>query len=202
MSAIFGKVKGLKRLYFFCAISWEWLRRLREVRDKLLSLVLLACPRSGRRPHSKQHVSLLDDELVGDVRGVVLQVHLRDVLVAGLDLGPAIDLEPKVLLHHVGVGVPHSDRGTLLDNIELLIKGHHLDASILVANEALSDTVETSTIVSAPLADDLDGLDTQVHVDTSAGLKLAHGDEDGLAQRRSLLLLLRRRRCGGCFHFA
>ena len=141
--------------------------------------------RDGTAPSHR--LSLLDDELVLNVRGVVLQVHRLNVLGRGLDLGPAVDLKAQVLLDDVSVSVADADGCALFDNIKLLIKGHHLDAAVGVTDDALSDTVEVATIVSSPLADDADGLDTEVHVDAIAGFELAHRDEDGLAERGSLL---------------
>ena len=92
-----------------------------------------------------------------------------------------------MLLDDVSVSVADADCRALFDNVKLLIESHHLDTAVRVTDDALSDTVEVATIVSPPLADNADRLDTEVHVDAIAGLELAHSDEDGLAKRGSLL---------------
>ena len=143
--------------------------------------------------------SVLDNKLVLDVRSVVLQVYGGDVLAGGLNFGPAVDFEAQVLLDHVGVGVADANHSTFLNDIELLVEGHHLDAAVLVTNDALSNAIQVATIVPTTLADDANRLDTEVHVDARAGLQLRHGNEDWLAQGRALLLV-----CGGLlgrFHF-
>ena len=94
-----------------------------------------------------------------------------------------------MLLHHVGVGVADSDDLTLLHDVELLIKGHHLDASVLVPDDALSNAVHGSSIVPSAFASDLDVPNLEVHVDTSARLQLGHCDENWFAKGGFLCLL-------------
>ena len=95
-----------------------------------------------------------------------------------------------MLLHDVGVGVSDADSLTLLDNIELFVKGHHLDTAILVADDALGHAIEAASVVSSALANHADRVHSEVHVDARAWLQLRHGDEDGLAKRWPLLLWL------------
>ena len=87
-----------------------------------------------------------------------------------------------MLLDDVGVGVADANDCTFAHHIELLVKGHHLNAAILVADEALGHAVQRATVISTTLADDLDRVHAQVHVDARARLQLAHRDEDGLAK--------------------
>ena len=94
-----------------------------------------------------------------------------------------------MLLHDVGMSVPDADSLAFLHYIELLIKGHHLDTTILVADDALGHTIKTATVVSATLTNHTDRVHAQVHVDSRAWLKLRHRDEDWLAKRWPLLLL-------------
>ena len=128
--------------------------------------------------------SLLNvDELVLDVRSIVARVdggNLRRC--ALLNLGPAVDLEAQVLFDDVGVGIAESDRLALLDNVELLIEGHQLDTTILVADDNLSYTVHSTAIVPSTLTSDRDRANLQVHVDSSTRLKLGHCDEDRFAK--------------------
>ena len=59
------------------------------------------------------------NELVLNVRSVVLQVDGWDVHSRSFDFGPFIDLQTHVLLHDVGMGVSDADSLTFLDNIEV-----------------------------------------------------------------------------------
>ena len=94
-----------------------------------------------------------------------------------------------MLLNDMGVGISDADESTLLDNVELLVEGHHLDAAILVTNNALGNSVEIASIVPSTLADHSHRVHLEVHVDTGAWLQLRHRDEHWLAQGRSRLLL-------------
>ena len=158
-----------------------------NVQQLALFLLAWSAIREGTAPLS--FASLLHDELVGDVRGVVLQVDRRDVLGRCFDLGPTIDLNTHVLLHNIGVCVADANNGTLAHNIELLIESHHLDAAVLVTNDAFSDAVEVTAIITATLADHLDRVDTKVHVNARSRLELAHGNKDGLAKGAGRLSL-------------
>ena len=84
-----------------------------------------------------------------------MQVNRLDLLLRGFNLSPSIDFESQMLLDNIGVSVPDADGGSLLNNVELIIIGHHLDTTVLVANDALSNTIQaTNIIISAPLAND------------------------------------------------
>ena len=61
-----------------------------------------------------------------------------------------------MLLDDVSVSIPDADSLTFSDYSELLVESHHLDAAILVTDDALSNTVEATTIVSSTLANDTD----------------------------------------------
>ena len=93
-----------------------------------------------------------------------------------------------MLLHHVGVGIADADSLALLHDIELLIEGHHLDTTVLVTDDALSDAIKRATVVSSTFTDDSDRVHSQVHVHSGSWLQLRHSDEDRLAKGRSLLL--------------
>ena len=95
-----------------------------------------------------------------------------------------------MLLNDVGMGVSDADNLTFLDNVELIVKGHHLDTTILVTDDALGHSIEAASIVSSALANHADRVHSEVHVDARAWLQLRHGDEDGLAKRWPLLLWL------------
>ena len=134
--------------------------------------------------------SLLNvDKFVLNVRSVVAEVDAGDLLRGLFDFGPAVNLQTKVLLHHIGVGVADGDHLALFDDVELLIEGHHLDASILVTDDALSNSVHSSSVIPSALASDLDGTHLEVHVDTSARLELGHRDEYWFAKGGFLSLL-------------
>ena len=134
--------------------------------------------------------SLLDNKFVLDVRGVVLEVDVGDGLGGALDFGPPVDLQAQVLLDHVRVGVADADSLALLHNIELLIKCHHLDAAVLVTDDALGHAIERASVVASAFANHAHRVHPQVHVHASAWLQLRHGNENRFAKRRSLLLRL------------
>jgi len=127
--------------------------------------------------------SLLDGhDYVLDVGQVVSHVHGFDVLGGGLKFGPPVDLNAHVLLDDIGVGIADNNHGAFLDEVELLVSGNQLDAAKLVSNEALGDAVHRTAVVPLALADDFDGLDSEMHVDAGAGLELVHLDEHGFAE--------------------
>jgi len=87
-----------------------------------------------------------------------------------------------VLLHNIGVGVPNRDSGSFLDHVKLLIESHQVDAAMLVSNDAFGNLVGLVASIASALADDLDGVDTEVHGDSGAGFHLRHGDKGGLCE--------------------
>ena len=109
----------------------------------------------GRDRTSLAFASLLHDELVGDVRGVVLKVDCCDVFIARLNLRPTIDFDAHVLFHHIGMSVANADDGALAHNVELVVERHHLDAAVLVTDDALGHSVKSTSIIASSLADHL-----------------------------------------------
>ena len=77
-----------------------------------------------------------------------------------------------MLLHDVGVGVSDADSLTFLDKIELIVIGHHLDTTILVADDALGHAIETVIFVSSALANYADRVHSEVHGDARSWLQL------------------------------
>ena len=132
--------KGMMKL-FYCSLSSLYLLASSAIREGTTALSLRSC------------CSLLNNEFVLDFRGIVLQIHTLNAFRRSLDLSPAINLEAKVLLDNVCVSVANADSGTLFDDIELLVEGHHLDTPVLISNDALGNAVKVSTVISSALAD-------------------------------------------------
>ena len=104
-----------------------------------------------------------------------------------------------MLLDNVGVGVSDADCGSLLHNIELVVVGHHLNTTVLVAHDTFSHAIQTAYIViSSTFTDNAHGLDSQHHIDSGAWFKLAHGNKNGFSESGSGSLRLLRL---SCFHF-
>ena len=87
-----------------------------------------------------------------------------------------------MLLDHVGVRVADRNGGTLPHDLELAVRRDQLAAAVLVTNKALSDLVHFFAVVALALADQLDGVNAEVHVDPGARLQLLTSDEDGLSE--------------------
>ena len=117
----------------------------------------------------------LSDELVLNVGVVLAGVHFSgNLFLARLHFGPAINFKTDVLLNYVCVCIPNRDSVSLLYDVQLLVESHHLDAAKLISNDALSESVHVAAIVSLTLTNDLNRENSQVHVDSRAGLKLVH----------------------------
>lgn len=96
-----------------------------------------------------------------------------------------------MLLDNIGVGIADGNNGVLLNMVELLVSGNEFDAAELVSDNAFGNAVHSSAVVSLALTDDFDRGNSEVHVDSCAGLKLVHLNKHRLAESRlgsSLLL--------------
>jgi len=133
--------------------------------------------RGLRANHSDAH----GYQLELDIRVVLLCENLvRYLLLARFNLGPAVDFDSEVLLDNVGVGVANRNCGALLHDFELLIRSDELAAAVLVSNQALGHLVNFLAVVALSLANDLDRVDAEVHVDARARLQIAHVGELGI----------------------
>ena len=100
------------------------------------------------------HSSFSDwDELIFNIREIVVNFDLIDFFGWGFNFAPSIDFKSQMLTDNIGVGIANSDYATFLDNIELLILSEKHNCSILISNNNLSLSNFGSIISSSLFVD-------------------------------------------------